>query len=189
MAFGLALLLVLFVALAGCDSQPDPTASTTVGKAKSDHKGGSKDGDPDMVSAFSATHGAPGLVDMKFKITKRPAVGEPVEIALELIPTVELESLFARFQAADGLQIVSGAETTHFEHPPIGVPVNHKITVTAKADGIFYVSAAVLADSESESVARNFSFPLIVGQGLTEAAPAAPAAANVAGPGSAPAQP
>lgn len=186
---GLALMLVLFVVLAGCDSQSDPTASTSATKTKGPRKVETKGGDPDMVSAFSATRGQPGLVELKFKLTKRPAVGEPVKIALELVPTVDLEALFARFQAADGLQIVSGGETGHFEHPAKGVPVNHTITVTAKADGIFYVTAVVLADSEQESVARNFSFPLIAGQGLLEAPTTEPAAANVASPKRAAVQP
>jgi hypothetical protein len=134
-----------------------------------------------MVTAFSATRG-PGLVDLKFKLTKRPAVGEPVEVELALVPTVELEHLFARFQAAEGLQIVSGGETEHFDHPVTGVPVKHKMTVTAKSDGIFYVTAIVLADSDKESVARNYSFPLIAGQGLMEAPETPPAASSVGAP-------
>ena len=183
-AFGLAGVLALALALAGCDSQPDPTAPTPVSKTKAAQAGG----DADMVTAFSTTRAPPGLVDLKFRLAKRPAVGEPVEIELAFIPAVELERLFARFQVADGLQIVSGAETEHFEHPATGVPVSHKITVTAKSDGIFYVTAIVLADSDKESVARTFSFPVIAGQGLLEA-PATPPAAAVADPKRAVARP
>jgi hypothetical protein len=143
-----------------------------------------------MVTAFSTrSTGQPGLVDLRFKLAKRPVVGEPVEVDLELVPTVELERLFARFQGAEGLQIVSGAESEHFEHPARGVPVGHKMIVTAKADGIFYVTAIVLADSDKESVARTFSFPLIAGQGLLEQPAAAPPAASVADPKKAPARP
>ena len=180
-----ALGLALILALAGCDSAPDPNAampaSGAVGKAalpKSD--------DADMVTAFSAhPAGQPGLVDLKFKLSKRPVVGEPVDIDLQLIPAVELERLFARFQVGDGLQILSGAESQHFEHPARGAPVGHRMTVTAKADGIFYVTAVVLADSDKESVARTFSFPLIAGEGLPEQ----PAAAGVADPKQARARP
>jgi hypothetical protein len=175
----LAMAFALVLLLAGCDSQPDPTASTSASKAP--RKAASDGGDADMVAAFSATRGQPGLVDLKFKLEKRPAVGEPVVIDVAMIPSVELEHLFARFQAADGLQIVSGSESEHFEHPAMGAPVTHKITVSAKADGIFYVTAVVLADSDKESVARTFSFPLIAGQGLTES-PATPPAASVADP-------
>ncbi len=181
LAWGLALIL----ALAGCDSAPDPnTATPASGAARKAAL--PKSDDADMVTAFSVrTAGQPGLVDLKFKLSKRPVVGEPVDIDLQLIPTVELERLFARFQVGDGLQILSGAESQHFEHPARGAPVGHRMTVTAKADGIFYVTAVVLADSDKESVARTFSFPLIAGQGLLEQ----PAAASVADPKHAPARP
>src|SRR5512139_2224110 len=93
LALVLAMVLVLAVILAGCDSQPDPSASTSGGKKAARSKTITDAGDPDMVTAFSNTRGQPGLVDLKFKLTKRPAVGEPVEVELALIPTVELEHL------------------------------------------------------------------------------------------------
>jgi hypothetical protein len=179
----LAVALALVLVLAGCDSsQSDSTAKTSSKNAAS--KKSPSAGDADMVAAFSAASGKagqPGLVDVKFKLDQHPVAGQPVDIELALTPAVDLEQLFARFQAADGLQIVSGAETDHFEHPTMGQPVKHKITVMAKTDGIFYVTAVVLADSNTDSVARTFSLPLIAGQGLTEA-PATPAEANVADP-------
>jgi hypothetical protein len=184
-AFGLASVLLI----AGCGSQSDPSGATSAGKGQASRKTEVKGGDPDMVGAFGGIRGQPGLVDLKFKVTRRPAVGEPVEIELELIPNVELERLFGRFQAGEGLQIVSGSETEHFEHPAKGVPVPHKLSVTAKADGIFYVTAILLADSDKESVARNFSFPLIAGQGLSEASAPEASAANVAPPNPTSAQP
>jgi hypothetical protein len=184
-ARGAALGLALILALAGCDSAPDPSAATPASGAAR-KAAPPKSDDVDMVTAFSVhAAGQPGLVDLKFKLSKHPVVGEPVDIDLQLIPTVELERLFAHFQVGDGLQIVSGAESQHFEHPARGTPVGHKMTVTAKADGIFYVTAVVLADSDKESVARTFSFPVIAGEGLL----GQPAAASVADPKQAPARP
>ena len=180
-----AVALAIALALPGCNSQPDPTepASTTAGAAKP-----SAAAQGDMVAAFSANRPQTGLVDLKFLISKRPQVGEPVEIELALTPAVQLEGLFARFQAAEGLQLISGAETQHLEHPATGVPVGHHVTVLAKADGIYYLTAVVLADSEKESVARTFSIPIIAGLGQAEAA-AEPPAASVADPKRAPARP
>jgi hypothetical protein len=180
-----ALLLTTALALCGCHDQPGPTAAVT---ATSGGVKGPIAAQADMVEAFSANRAQAGLVDLKFSLTRRPVVGEPVDIDLSLTPSVELERLFARFQAADGLQLVSGAETDHLEHPAAGVPVEHKLTVIAKADGIYYITAIVLADSEKESVARTFSLPIIAGQGLAEL-PGAPPAASVAGPKRAPAKP
>jgi hypothetical protein len=176
--------LAATLCVVGCNSQSDSNASTP-------STGGTKlpaGAQGDMVAAFSANRGQGGLVDLKFMISKRPQVGEPVDIDLAMIPTEQLEGLFARFQASDGLQVVSGSETPHVEHPASGVPVGHRLTVLAKADGIYYITAIVLADSERESVARTFSIPLIAGQGLVEP-PAEPAAASVADPKRAPATP
>jgi hypothetical protein len=187
----MTLALALGLALAGCEPG-DPNAATSASTSSTPGKAAAvpTSDDPDMVSAFSATRGgSQGLVDLKFKLAKRPAVGEPVEIDLQMVPTVELEQLFARFQVTDGLQIVSGAESEHFERPARGKPVAHKMTVTAKSDGIFYVTAVLLADSDNESVARTFSFPLIAGQGLLEPPAASPPAASVADPKQAPANP
>jgi hypothetical protein len=145
-----------------------------------------KSASADMVTAVSAKGG--GMVELGFAIQKRPKVGEPVEIEFAITPSVDLERVFARFQAAEGLQIVSGAETDHLEKPAKGVPVSHVVTLLPKTDGIFYVTAVVLADSDKESVARTFTVPLIAGQGLTEL-PAAPPAASTADPKSATATP
>jgi hypothetical protein len=181
-----ALGLGLFLILTGCEPADPNAANSTSTRSTPSKAVTPASGDADMVSAFSnRAAGQPGLVELKFKLTQRPAVGEPVDIQMELIPTVELERLFARFQVAEGLQIVSGAESDHFEHPARGVPVGHKMTVTARSDGIFYVTAVVLADSDKESVARTFSFPLIAGQGLLEQ----PAATSVAEPKQAAAHP
>jgi hypothetical protein len=171
--------------LCGCGSESDPAAPAS-------GAGGTKPlpaaAQVDMVAAFSANRGQTGLVDLKFLISKRPQVGEPVDIELALTPSVQLEGLFARFQAGDGLQVVSGAETEHVDHPAAGVPVGHRLTVLARTDGIYYITAVVLADSEKESVARTFSIPLIAGEGLAEPPPTPPAA-SVANPKRAPATP
>jgi hypothetical protein len=141
-----------------------------------------------MVSAVSANPGSTGLVKLAFSLAKRPQVGEPVDIELALTPTVELQRLFARIQVAEGLQLVSGGETDQIENASAGVAVGHKVTVVPKADGIFYITAAVVADSEKESVTRTFTIPLIAGQGLSELPPAPPAA-NVSEPQRPPAVP
>ena len=178
------MLLAAGLVLCGCNSESDASAAAAKTGATRLPAGSQAD----MVAAFSANRSQGGLVDLKFLISRRPRVGEPVEIDLALTPSVPLEGLFARFQAGDGLQVVSGAETEHVEHPAAGVAVGHRLTVLAKTDGIYYITAVVLADSEKESVARTFSIPLIAGQGQAEATPEPPAA-SVADPKRAPATP
>ncbi len=176
-AAALCAALTAALMLTGCEPE-DPNAQLTTSSTSANRAPKSAAGD--MVAAVSAKPGA-GMVELGFAIQKRPKVGEPVQIEFAITPSIDLERVFARFQAAEGLQIVSGAETEHLEHPAKGVPVSHTVTILPKTDGIFYVTAVVLADSDKRSVARTFTVPLIAGQGLTEL-PAAPPAASTTSP-------
>jgi hypothetical protein len=186
-------IILLFAALgtslllAACEPEDPGAAGAAAAANGKPAKGDKPRPKGDMVAAVSAKPGT-GIVELGFAIQKRPKVGEPVEIEFALTPSVDLEHMFARFQVADGLELVSGSETEHLEHPAKGVAVGHTITIRPKTDGIFYITAVVLADSEKESIARTFTVPLIAGQGLTEL-PAAPPAASTAEPsGAAPAR-
>ncbi len=171
-----AMLVVTVLSVFGCDSIGSDHATSSSGVAARKPAAA----DTDMVAAVSTTRSA-GVVDLKFAVAKRPKVGEPVEIEFSITPAIALEGLFARFQVAEGLQLVSGGETEHLENAPSGVAVGHKVTVLPQADGIFYITAVILADSETESVARTFTIPLIAGQGLMDL-PETPPAASVAEP-------
>jgi len=160
-------------------SEPDPGATPGSGG-----KPGTPHGGPaGMVAAVSASK-MPGAIDVRFRLSAKPTVGQPVDIELALTPTVELESLFARFRASDGLDLTKGAETLHYERPAIGTGLSHTVTVVPKSDGIFNVTATVLTDSAKDSIASTYTIPLIAGAGLPEL-PAAP----TSGPPSKPAKP
>ena len=157
-AFGLA------SSLTGCGSDPAPaTAASAAGKAKPGRAGGRAD----MVAAVSSTRNV-GAVDVRFALSGRPVVGQPVDIRLSFRPGIELDRLFARFQASEGLDLVKGAETGQLDRPAIGADIEHVVTVVPTSDGIFYVTAVVLTDSPTESVSRNYSIPIIAGAGLAE---------------------
>jgi len=60
-----------------------------------------------------------------------------------------------------------GDKTPQIEHPQVGVAITHTVTIIPRRDGVFYVSAVVLADSATESVTRAFSIPVIAGTGVS----------------------
>lgn len=128
---------------------------------------------PDMVSAVSAGAAGPPVA-LKFALNQRPMVGEPIEVEVALIPVSELTRLFVRFQPSAGLTLVKGAESPQFERPKTGEPIHHTVTVMANVDGIYYITAAVVADAEDSSLTRTFSIPVIAGNGVT--APVKPTA-------------
>lgn len=172
-----ALLLAAAVTLVGCDFGESGSAKSVSGAPVRKPV----TGESEMVAAVSAARAERGLVDMRFTLEKRPKVGEPVDIEVSLVPAVALERLFVRFQPIDGLQVVSGGQTEQLESVPAGVPIGHKVTVLAKADGIFYINAVVIGDTEKESISRTYSIPLIAGEGIS-AAPAVPPAASASEP-------
>ena len=53
------------------------------------------------------------------------------------------------------------------EHPEPGAPISHTVTIVPQRDGIFFVSATVLADSPTNSVSHLFSIPVIAGAGIS----------------------
>jgi hypothetical protein len=134
----------------------------------------------DMVSAVGS--GKPsGDIELKFDLRARPVVGEPVDIDLAIIPVQDLDRVYATFQATDGLELIKGAKTPEVAHPPVGTAISHTLTIVPQRDGVFYVSAVVLANSATESVTHSFSIPVIAGAGAGAAAPAAAAPAAAQG--------
>jgi hypothetical protein len=138
-----------------------------------------------IVSAVGSGK-ASGDIELKFDLRGRPVAGEPVDIDLAVIPTQDLDRLYAMFQPGEGLELTKGGKLEEISHPPVGVAISHTLTIVPQRDGVFYVSAVVLADSATESVTRSYSIPLIAGAGVSAtAAPetSPPAAAAPAAPG------
>ena len=168
-----AALLVLLVSLQGCSK-----IENAVGKRQPSRPTDSKPTDPaelalaNMVSAVSSGKPTENL-QLKFELRNRPTVGQPVAIEIALIPGQDLDRVYATFQGSDGLEITTGGKTDEIERPPVGVPITYTVTVIPRHEGVFSMSAVVLADSSIESVSRTFSIPVIAGSGVSAPAMAA----------------
>lgn len=122
--------------------------------------------DPDMVSAVSLT-GAPGTpVSMKFRLSARPQVTSPLQVTVLVIPSpdVQISGLHLSFQADDGLQLQSDRSFDLTQTTP-GLPVQQEITVVPQQTGVLSLSATVLIDTDSQSISRTYSIPLIASDG------------------------
>jgi hypothetical protein len=120
----------------------------------------------DMVSAVGAGKASTDI-DLRFALRERPLVGEPVDIDVALVPGRDLDQLYATFSASDGLEVTKGGRMPQIEHPEPGAPISHTVTIVPQRDGIFVVSATVLADSPTNSVSHLFSIPVIAGAGIS----------------------
>ena len=117
-----------------------------------------------LVSAV--TTGKPGApISMKFELLRRPKVGEPLEVAVEVTPEAAgISALQVVFQGGEGLQLRSGGElsATTTTSMPAGTPIQHTVVVTPVREGIFYLSAVAVAEGAG-SQARTFAIPVVVG--------------------------
>lgn len=176
-----AALLVLLAGLQGCSK-----IEHAVGKRPPSRTTSATPTDPaqlalaGMVSAVSSSKPTNDL-QLKFELRNRPVVGQPVDVDLALIPGQDLERIYTTFQGSDGLDVTVGAKTDEIKRPPVGVPITYAITIVPQREGVFSVSAAVLADSSGSSVTRTFSVPVIAVSGMS---PSAMADAPSAGSGS-----
>jgi hypothetical protein len=164
----LALLVVSAAWIGACSRDadaPGPGAERAAAQAASRAKPAKAPRD-DLVTAPTSAR-AEGPVTLKFALSQKPAVGKPVDIEFALVPVAGLDRVVARFQAGEGLEMRGGAQTPAYEKPEAGAQIAHTVTVVPSRDGIFYVSAVVLADSETSSIARTYSIPIIAGEGLS----------------------
>lgn len=163
----LALLLLGAALISGCSGEDTPSAGEKrAAAARAKKSAPANPVNQDLVAAPTSAR-APGLVQLKFAVTQKPEIGRPVDIELALIPIAGIEKMLATFQANEGVELRAGAKTPTYEKPEAGATISHTLTIVPNRDGIFYVTAVVLAESTTESVARTFSIPVIAGQGLS----------------------
>jgi len=120
--------------------------------------------DAEMVAAVASTK-TDGIVQVRYALRKRPEVGAPAELDVELVPAMPLDRLVATFHAEDGLTLSEGGEPAEYDRPEPGVAISRPLEIVAQHDGIYYVHTTVLADAGADSIARTFTIPIIAGAG------------------------
>src|SRR5579871_2070126 len=180
-AWSACLACALALVLSGCGNADKPSAATSSYNAKARKAHPVKppivlgQEDPaDMVAAASGSKVGPP-VEVKFNLGGRPAVGQPIDVSVALIPAAGLESVSAVLQGSDGLDIVEGAEIPKVVKPAGGAPLRQMVKVVPKRDGIFAITAVVSVGSGNQTSTRSFSIPVIAGDGLADSGAKSPA--------------
>jgi hypothetical protein len=145
--------------------------------------------DAEKVTADMVRGVSPGKptapVDLKFNITAKPALGVPVEIDLAVFATGATDSMTLSAQGGEGLDVDAATSLASFPKSAAGVLYRHKIRVTPRAEGAFYVNALVTAVVPGAGPqSRSFAIPLLVGGPGALAKPVeAPSVPNSGGEG------
>jgi hypothetical protein len=118
--------------------------------------------DPDMVNAVSAAGASTTPISMKFKLGARPQVTSPLQLTVLLIPSadVTINRIHVSFQPSDGLQLQSERTLDLTELTP-GAPVQEELTLVPQQNGVLSLNATVLIDTDTQSISRTYSIPLI----------------------------
>jgi hypothetical protein len=100
-------------------------------------------------------------VQLKFDLTQRPAVGQPLDIGIAVIPQIDASAAAVQVAGGDGLTVAADAN-------PIDMPVEagevyrQSIKVTPTAEGVLLLSLTVSLKHDELTESRAFLIPLIV---------------------------
>src|SRR5271169_4993200 len=116
-----------------------------------------------MVEA--ASHGkSQAPVTLKFDLLQRPVVGQPLEIAIALLPQVPASPAAVDVSGSVGLQLAAGAAQIEFPSVEPAKVYRRSIMVTPSAEGVLFVTLSVSLKHDEMTESRVFSVPLIVGE-------------------------
>jgi hypothetical protein len=101
-------------------------------------------------------------VKLKFAIEQRPALGQPVEITVAVMPQIDGNSASIQVAGGDGLTV--GPEANKIDLPAVeaGQVYRQSIKVTPTAEGLLLLGLTVSLKHDEAAESRAFSIPLIV---------------------------
>lgn len=102
-------------------------------------------------------------IDLKFDLQGRPVEGQPLEVAIALLPQIAARSATVSVSGSDGLKLDPGEDKFEFGAVEAAQVYRHTIKVIPTADGLYLLtlSVSLLQDQTSES--RAFAVPILVG--------------------------
>jgi hypothetical protein len=163
----LAAALIASALLAACGrSAQNPDATRAVHQAQTSAASAAKSAaaatDQDMVSAVSAAGASTTPISVKFRLESRPTVTTPVQLTVSVIPSADvlIRHMLISFQPGDGLQLQS-PRSLDVSDPSAQAPIVQQLTLVPQQHGVLSLNATVLVDTDSGSISRTYSIPLI----------------------------
>jgi hypothetical protein len=124
-----------------------------------------------MVEAV--TQGKPlGQMALKFDLSQRPIVGEPLEVTIALLPRVAANPVTVAVSAGEGLQVDAGAGQFDLASVDPTQVYREVVTVTPSAEGVQFLTFKVAFRHDEVTDIQEFAVPVIVA--AAAAAPATP---------------
>jgi hypothetical protein len=184
-AFALTVLASLAVACGGGDekSAADKAAPADAAAKASKQAAAAKAAEDDGLANAVAVGKTAAAVDLKYNLVARPALGQPFELELVLLPRVAADALEVQATGMPGLVVAGGARAT-FNQVVAGEKYAAKVLLQVSEPGLYYVGVTAKLVNKVQTDSRTFSVPVVVGQ-LPAAEKAAPAASGASSGGEA----
>jgi hypothetical protein len=122
-------------------------------------------------------------VAVKFDLSARPTVGQPLEVSLAVLPRIGADPAVLAVDESAGLQLAPGSARIEIPAVQPGQVYRQTVTVTPTAEGVQLLGVQVSLKHDDMSETRTFSVPVIVApaSGAAPGAPMAPGAPAPAG--------
>ena len=102
-------------------------------------------------------------VDLKYNLAARPALGQPFEVELVLLPRVAADTLEVQATGMPGLVVAGGADAK-FDQVVAGEKYAAKVLLQVAEPGLYYVGVTAKLVNKVQTDSRTFSVPVVVGQ-------------------------
>lgn len=154
----LAILLCALTGLVAC-GQEEPATETAATET--------------LPETVYESPGAPEVVpiDVKYRLLNVPEVGQPVNLELTMVSSVETASFSYALELEDGLMITPSAismAAQTFSGKPAHSPEVFQVTVTPQREGRFYLRVNANVVTGNQSLARTVIIPIQVGAGTRQ---------------------
>jgi hypothetical protein len=102
-------------------------------------------------------------VGLKFDVLKKPVQGEPLEIAIALLPREPAGPAIVEVSGPESLQVPAGESKFEFASVEPAQVYRRSIRLTPTAEGVFLLTLTVNLKHDQLADTRVFSVPVIVG--------------------------
>jgi hypothetical protein len=160
------LLLCAVAAASACNkdsgSAPAAHAATHVRPKTSAAKPGGTAAEQTAGMVQASTLGKSQVpVELKFDLSQRPKVGQPLEINLALIAQISASPATIQVSGAEDVSVAPGANRFEIASEEAGEVYKHAVSVTPNAEGVVLLDVTVQLKHDEMVDKREFSIPII----------------------------
>ena len=101
-------------------------------------------------------------VELKFDLPQRPAVGEPLDVDLAILPRIDAGGAAIQVTGGDGLAVAPGADQIDLPAVEAGQVYRQSVKVTPGTEGVLLLGLTISLKHDDLTESRAFSIPLIV---------------------------